>query len=277
MATGKRKRIMISCVTFETIKITEPVKFYDINKVHLIHFVKDPESDKGIIYQEFYDQVCRIIKKESNGKVEVEEHAENVSQFLPMLKLIMKIVEKESSSGEPVDMHVNISAGTSEYTAAAVIASMMNPEVIPFSVSTDLYTVKNDKIRELYYADGAPVGLTETINEPSLVPKYNISMPDRNLVLGLRILKELSETKHSVKGPEVIKGLKEKGLWRMYSKDAKKDSRVSHETEKSESVYYHRDYVSKWLSNGWVEKNNFNKRYDLTQEGLWIVDTFYAD
>ena len=277
MATGKRKRIMISCVTFETIKITEPVKFYEINKVHLIHFVKDPESDKGIIYQEFYDQVCRIIKKESNGKVEVEEHAENVSQFLPMLKLIMKIVEKESSSGEPVDMHVNISAGTSEYTAAAVIASMMNPEVIPFSVSTDLYTVKNDKIRELYYADGAPVGLTETINEPSLVPKYNISMPDRNLVLGLRILKELSETKHSVKGPEVIKGLKEKGLWRMYSKDAKKDSRVSHETEKSESVYYHRDYVSKWLSNGWVEKNNFNKRYDLTQEGLWIVDTFYAD
>jgi len=277
MATGKRKRIMISCVTFETIKITEPVKFYDINKIHLIHFVKDPESDKGMIYQEFYDQVCKIIKKESNGKVEIEEHADNVNQFLPMLKLVMKIIEKESRSDEPIDMYVNISAGTSEYTAAAVIASMMNPEVIPFSVSTDLYTVKNNKIRDLYYADGAPVGLTESINEPSIVPKYNISMPDRNLVLGLRILKELSDTKNSVKGPEVIRILKEKGLWRMYSKGAKKDSRDSPEAEKSDSVHYHRDYVSKWLSNGWIEKNNFNKRYDLTQEGLWIVDTFYTE
>jgi len=278
MATGKRKRIMISCVTFETIKITEPVKFYDINKVHLIHYVKDPESDKGTIYQEFYDQVCKIIEKDSGGKTEIEEHTEKVSQFLPMLKLIMRIIEKELSSDEPVDLYVNISAGTSEHTAAAVVASMMNPEVIPFSVSTEHYTIKNDKIRELYYVDGAPVGLTESIYEPSLVPKYNMPMPDRNLVLGLKILKELNCVKHSPKGPDVIRRLKEEGLWRRYAEGTFiLDQALSKEAEKSDSVYYHRDYVSKWLSNRWVERNNFNKRYDLTEEGMRIIDTFYVE
>ena len=278
MASGKRKRIMISCVTFETVKITEPVKFYDINKIHLIHYVKDPESDSGMIYREFYDQVCNIIKKDSNDNTEIKEHIEKVSQFLPMFKLIMKIIETEFNTDEPIDIFVNISAGTSEYTAAAVIASMMNPEVIPFSVSTENYTIKNDKIRDLYYADGAPVGLTESIYEPVLVPKYNISMPDRNLVLGLKVLKELSDTKHSVKGPEIISKLKEKRLWRMYAEGTHNlDLSVVPEAEKSDSVYYYRDFVSKWLSNGWVEKNNFSKRYDLTEEGLRIVDTFYAD
>lgn len=278
MATGKRKRIMISCVTFETIKITEPVKFYDINKVHLIHYVKDPESENGMVYQEFYDQVCRIIEKDSDGRTEIEEHTEKVSQFLPMLKLIMKIMEKELSSDEPIDLYVNISAGTSEYTAAAVIASMMNPDAIPFSVSTKRYTVKNDKIRELYYAGDVPVGLTESIYRPSLVPKYNMPRPDRNLVLGLKVLKGLNDVKHSPKGPEVIRKLKENGLWRRYAEGSfNLDPTAILEVEKSDSVYYHRDFVSKWLSNGWVERDDFNKRYELTEEGLRIIDTFYSD
>lgn len=278
MATGKRKRIMISCVTFETVKITEPVKFYDANKVHLIHYVKDPGSKNGMIYQEFYDHVCRVIYKDSNDKTEIKEHKERVSQFLPMLKLILKIMGEELNSDEPVDLYINISAGTSEYTAAAVIASMMNPEVIPFSVSTDRYTIKSDKIRDIYYANGVPVGLTESICEPFLVPKYNISMPDRNLVLGLRILKEANRSGHSAKGPEVIKRLKEHGLWRRSGEGPFDKADVGgSKIEKGDSVYYYRDYVSKWLMNGWIEKDDFNKRYDLTEEGLRIIDTFYAD
>ena len=47
--------------------------------------------------------------------------------------------------------------------------------------------------------------------------------------------------------------------------------------EKGDSVYYHRDYVSKWISNGWVEKDDFYKRYVLTDEGRRIIETFYTD
>jgi len=275
MATGKRERVMISCVTFETVKITEPVKFYDVNRIHLIHYIREPGSYSGNIYNDFFNEVCNIINKSSGNKIEIKGYEEQVSQFLPMLKLILNIIEEEFSSSEPVDLFINISAGTSEYTAAAVIASMMNPAVIPFSVSTDQYTVKNEMIKSAYYRDGAPVGLTETIFEPTIMPKYSMPMPDRNLVIGLRILNEANESKHNTKGPEIIKKLKEQGLWRGPN-TGKTDKRGEASAEKGDSVYYHRDYVSRWLSNGWVEKDDFRKKYVLTEEGLRIIETFYT-
>jgi hypothetical protein len=274
MAAGKRKMAMIACVTFETVKITEPVKFYDVDKVHLIHYVKQPESRDGIVYREFYDEVCRIIGKNSDNRIEITEHEEQVSQFLPMLKLILKIMDEELNSKEYVDLYINISAGTSEYTAAAVIASMMNPSVIPFSVGTDQYTVRDDKIRDAFYRDGMPVGLTETVFEPMMVPKYNMPMPEKNLVLGLRILGEMIKAKRNVKGPNVIKALKENGLWRRLSEDA--DMQGDMKPGKSDSVYYDRDYVKKWSANGWVVKDDFYKRYVLTDEGRRIIETFYT-
>jgi len=274
MATKKRERVMISCVTFETVKITEPIKFYDVNKVHLIHYIKNPGSDTGTVYREFYDEVCRLIGKNSDNRIEIEEHEERVSQFLPMLRLIMKIIEKELNSEEPVDLYINISAGTSEYTAAAVIASMMNSDVIPFSVGTDEYTVRDDKVRDAFYRDGMPVGLTEKVFEPTIMPKYSMPMPEKNLVLGLRVLNEMIKAKHNAKGPNVIKNLKEQGLWRRF--DVEYDKHGNPKPEKGDSVYYHRDYVEKWLSKGWVEKDDFYKRYILTEEGKKIVDTFYT-
>ncbi|MCL1811327.1 MAG: DUF6293 family protein [Methanomassiliicoccaceae archaeon] len=276
MATGKRERVMISCVTFETVKITEPIRFYDANRVHLIHYVKEPGSFSGTLYQEFYDEVCRIINKNSGNEIIIKEYEEEVSQFLPMLRLILNIIKREFDSDEPVDLYINVSAGTSEYTAAAVIASMMNPDVIPFSVDTDRYTVKDDMVKDAYYRDGVPVGLTETVFEPTIMPKYNMPMPDKNLVLGLRILEEMNRSKRNSKGPDIIMKLKEQGLWRG-SNEGRSDQRHETKTEKGDSVYYYRDYVSRWLSNGWVEKNDFRKRYDLTEEGLRIIGTFYAD
>ena len=276
MTTGKRERIMIACVTFETVKITEPITFYDVDRIHLIHYIREPGSYSGEIYQEFFDEVCKIVRNNSGNKIEIKEHEERVSQFLPMLKLILKIIDEEFSSKEPVDLYINISAGTSEYTAAAVIASMMNPAVIPFSVSTDQYTVKGEMIKETYYKDGAPVGLTETIFEPEIMPKYNMPMPDRNLVIGLRILNEANRSKRNMKGPDVIKKLKEQELWRRSGWE-RSDQHHDTNAEKGDSVYYHRDYVSRWLSNGWVERDDFRKRYELTEEGLRIIETFYTD
>ena len=275
MATGKRERVMISCVTFETVKITEPVKFYDVNRIHLIHYIREPGSYNGNIYNDFFNEVCNIINKCSGNEIKIIGYEEQVSQFLPMLKLILNIIEEEFSSSEPVDLFINISAGTSEYTAAAVIASMMNPAVIPFSVSTEQYTVKGEMIKSAYYRNGAPVGLTETIFEPTIMPKYSMPMPDRNLVIGLRILNEANESKHNTKGPEIIKKLKEQGLWRGPN-TGKTDRRGEVSAEKGDSVYYHRDYVSRWLSNGWVEKDDFRKKYVLTEEGLRIIETFYT-
>ena len=291
MATGKKERVMISCVSFETVKITDPIRFYDADRVHLIHYIRDPKSYDGIVYKEFYDEVCRIIKTNSGNRTEIKEHTEKISQFLPMLKLILNIIEEESDPKGPnsgrsgtkasaADIYINVSAGTSEYTAAAVIASMMNPFVIPFSVNTDQYTVRDEMIKNSYYRNGRPVGLTETIFEPMIMPKYSMPMPDRNLVSGLKILDDMIKAKRSVKGPEVIKELKLQGLWRRNEdgpSDKQSDKHPDIKAEKGDSVYYHRDYVSKWLDNGWAEKDDFRKRYNLTEEGQRIIETFYTE
>jgi hypothetical protein len=273
MGTGRRERIVISCVTFETVKISNPVKFYDATKVHLIHYVKDPFSDNGKIYIEFCERVCEIINENATVPVEVIKHMENVNDFTTMLRTILCIIEEENQKEEPSDIFINISAGTSEYAAAAAIASMMMPGTIPFSISTHEYQAKN--IKEIFYENGKPVGLTKTVRTPKCLPKYSITIPDRNVVLGLRILDEMNKKKLSTKGPDVIRALKESNLWRRDEGEVVFDHNGKIKITRSDSVYYFRDFVDKWVSSGWVYRDEFRKRYFLTDEGKTILDTFY--
>jgi len=275
MISGRRERIVISCVTFETVKITDPIKFYDATKVHLIHYVKDPSSDNGKIYIDFCERVCEMILENAALPIEIIKHEENVNDFTAMLRAILSIIEEEKQKEEPSDIFVNISAGTSEYAAAAAIASMMMPTTIPFSVSTVDYHVKN--VREVFYEKDKPVGLTRSVRNPKCIPKYSISIPDRNVVMGLRILNEMNKKKLPTKGPDVIRVLMDSGLWRREKGEIDFDKGGRIKITRSDSVYYFRDFIDKWVSNGWVYKDEFRKRYFLTDEGRIILDTFYCE
>lgn len=276
MGSGRRERIMISCVTFETVKITDPVKFYDATKVHLIHYVRDPESDNGKIYTEFYNRVCELIRENATSPVEIVDHRENVNDFTAMLRTVLQIIEAENKNDEPLDIFVNISAGTSEYAAAAAIASMMMPGTIPFSVRTIDYQVKD--VRGTFYENSKPVGLTRSVQNPKCLPKYTMPIPDKNVVLGLKLLDDMNKNKRLPKGPEIIKVLKERDLWRRETAESSSDSNhFKNNISRSDSVYYYRDYISKWLSHGWVYRDDFKKRYFLTEKGEIILDTFYCD
>ena len=277
MVSGRRARVMISCVTFETVKITDPIKFYETTKVHLIHYVREPESPNGKIYKDFYERVCEIINYNSDGQTNIVEHLENVNDFTAMLRIVLQIIEEENRNKEPSDIFINISAGTSEYAAAAAIASMMVPGTISFSVRTEEYQVKN--VRATFYENYKPIGLTKAVKNPKRLPKYSMPIPDRNLVLGLKILNDMNESRKSTKGPEVIRNLKEHCLWRRDNDTdvVKNDYDSKIKMAKSDSVYYYRDYVSKWLSNGWVYKDDFRKRYLLTENGKIVLDTFYCE
>jgi len=277
MSSGRRERVVISCVTFETVKVAEPVKFYDATKVHLIHYIRDPDSDQGKTYAEFYDRVCEIINENATTPVEIIDYKENVNDFTAMLKTILQIIENENRNEEPADIFVNISAGTSEYAAAAAIASMMMPGTIPFSVRTEEYQVKN--VKNVFYDMNKPIGLTKSVKDPKRLPKYSMPIPDRNLVLGLKILDRMNKSRRPPKGPEMIDALKKHNLWR---RDAEEDtSKNEHDAKvkmaRSDSVYYYRDYISKWLSEGWVYKDTFKKRYFLTDKGEIILGTFYCE
>lgn len=266
MDDGRRERIMIACVTFETVKITEPIRFYESTKVHLIHYTSTI-SDSKDIYQAFYDTVYGMIKERST-EIEIVEHIANVTDFSMMMKTVHSIIDEELKKSPNNDIFVNISAGSSEYVAAAVITSMMFPETIPFSVPSNEYTI-NAK----YYFDtetNKPVGLTKSVRSPRPIPQFSIDAPDRHLVLGLRILEKLNNRSRPPKNTEVIECLKENRLW--FRGEFPEES-----GKRSEAVYYLRDFVNIWTSKNWVCKDRLTKRYLLTEKGRSIINTFYCD
>lgn len=268
-STGFYTRTMIACVTFETAKVVEPLEhIHGINKVHLIHYVRDKSEDsKKSVYIEFYDEVKNRIEK--MGGITVVEHNEKVSDFSEMLRTVLSILQ----SGKNEEFCVNISAGSSEYTAAALIASMMVPGTKPFSVSTKKYTVSDDAVRDLYYKDGKPVGLTEATYPPVLLSSYPIEMPKEHLVRGLRVLEGCISSKRT-SSRYMVEALKEAKLWQKTDGEAGKDPQRQRQTD---AVNYSRDFMEPWIKNEWVAKSGNSKIPKITDDGKRIMRTFYAD
>lgn len=265
----------MACVTFETSKVVEPALYYEINKAHIIHYVKDPDSESGKIYDSFRRRVCERLESESPREVEIVEHNERVSDFSVMLRTVLSIIQMENSGEEGCEIYVNISSGSSEYAAAATVASMMVPGTIPFSVNTKEYTVSTDRIRDVYFVDDQPVGMTKTTYPPRTMPIYAINIPEEHLVRGLRILGHRNEAKLSVTSGRMVEALKEAGLWYRDTESDDPDRKANQ--RQTEAVYYQRDFISKWLKNGWIVKDDLRNRYVLTESGTTVIGTFYTD
>lgn len=274
MASGRKKRIMIACVTFETVKVTDPIEYYEINKAHIIHYVRDPHLEDNI-YNSFYRRVEEIISG-SQRTVEIVEHNEKVNDFSTMLRTVLKIIQDEKANeDEDCEIYVNISSGTSEYAAASAIASMMVPGTIPFSVGSQSYTVKTEDIKKTYFVDDKPVGLTASTYEPRTLPSYTIDLPEEYLVRGLRILDEKNGRRESTTSGMMIQAIKEKGQWIRDTDTDDPDKKAKQ--RQTEAVYYQRDFITKWVKNGWVVKEELRNKYVLTPEGKNIIDTFYTN
>lgn len=275
LPSGRKKRIMVACVTFETAKVVEPALYYEINKAHIIHYVKDPTSESGAIYDSFCKRVCKLLETESPRKVEVVVHNERVSDFSVMLRTVLSIIQAENSGEEGCEIYVNISSGSPEYAAAATVAAMMVPGTIPFSVGTQEYTVSNERIKDVYFIDGKPVGLTKSTWPPRTMPIYAINIPEEHLVRGLRILDQRNSSKQSVTSGRMVQALKDAGLWFRDTESGDPSKRSNQ--RQTEAVYYQRDFISKWQRNGWIVKDELRNRYILTEDGRTVVNTFYTD
>jgi len=276
MPSGRKNRVVVSCVILETAKITDPIAFYQATHVHLIRYTKDSESKDGKMYKEFYDRVCEIIHEQSPFDVEIEEHVAKVYDFAAMLRTVLSIIQKERRDSPNSDIYVNISAGTPEYAAAAAIASMMIPGTMPFSVGTDEWTIQTETIKKIYYENDKPIGYTKKAREPYQMPYYSIDIPKEHLVRALRVLHERNNNRQPVTNTKMIESLKEKKLWFRGEMIIEKKKRKTDEN-KSDAVYYQRDFIEKWQNNEWIQKNELTKKYELTDAGKNILNTFYTD
>ncbi len=273
MVSGKKDRVVISCVTFEVAKIVDPVLYYEATRVHLLS-----TSQEGDIYREFLDEVCRQISERS-PRTAIERHITtwadgkydfNVSDFTSVMREVLSIIQKEiSDCGEGnVEIYVNISAGTSEYSAASLIASMMyQGPTLPFTVSTDQYAVPMKRVRDVYYENGVPIGQARTVREPKALSSYRIEKPDRDKVLALSVMKDQIKNGDSC-AASMMRILHEKGLFDDY--DVRE---YNNKPEQKDIMRYQRNYIDFWLENRWVEKQS-KRKYRITELGEEVLSIF---
>lgn len=274
MASGKKDRVVISCVTFEVAKVVEPIEYYEATRVHLLS-----TSKEGDIYREFLDEVCKRIGEYSK-KTQIIKHVTqededgnqdfNVSDFGSVMREILCIIQGEiDSCGENnVEIFVNISAGTSEYSAASLIASMMfHGQTIPFTVSSKEYSVSGDLVRKIYFDNGVPVGQTRSCKQPKALSTYRIDRPEKDKVLALAVMKEQIEKGDSC-AASMMQILREKKLFDDYSV-----REHNNKPEQRDIMRYQRSYVDFWLDNRWLEKQS-KRRYRITELGEEVLSIF---
>lgn len=256
----RKRRVMIACVTFETVKVSDPVDYYGANVVYIIHHVRDPSSDN--VYQQFFDRTCELIS-EGRGDVKVIGVDRNVSDFTGLLSTINTIITAENSKGS--EIYINLSSGSPEFTAAGATAAMMDPAVKAFFVHADEYTVSNSDIRRIYYRDGKPVGLTSSVRDTEELPEFRLEMPDETLVRALRRYSaRLSEGR--VIYSDMIADLIDHGLW------VRRDSSSNSNNDK---VFFQRRYIEEWRDRGWIEKEGSG--YRISEKGRMVLRILYPE
>ena len=268
--------VVVSCVTFETAKVVDPIFFYQATRVHLINYVKDENDPDLKVYGDFCQEVINQLRERMGMRDDqIVLHRRPVYDFSSMMEVLHCVLKEEKGPAiEDKEVYVNVSAGTAEYTAAATIASMMVPGVKPFTVSTRKYFVPPEKLREIYYEDNRPVGMSKEVRDPSLLGIYPIEEPPEDLVRGLRILHEMMKAKKRTSQKNVIQELETKGVWRYEHKPRRPGSDKA-KKDQSVTMHYRRHFLEKWKERGWLCQGD--RRLEITESGLCIINTFYKD
>lgn len=283
--------MIVICSVFETVKVVEPLRYIkketgSVSRTYIVHYVTDTNPSSGNIYREFFDEVASQVERELGDRNLINEVIVEVFEFEPLLRALLCILRKEVMDGNNV--FVNISGGTSEYAAAAVLACMMAkndvrpkdgssiiPEIRPFSVRTEVngWTVPVNKLRELYYVDGRPVGQASAVQDPVDLPTFTLPTPDQRLLLGLEVLSaHLNKVpRKSTSDRSMVTALKENGLEKLL-----KDDKVTDDVGQREIMNYRRNFKAKWDEKGWIVKDD-GRITGLTEQGALMLRLFRPD
>lgn len=159
--------------------------------------------------------------------------------------------------------------------AAGVIAAMMSDgRARAFTVHTDEFTVEGeDAIRNLYFKNGRPVGLSAAVHSPTSLPYFQIERPDENALRGLRVYSDLISTGRAPSAFVVINEMKRRGVW-LYSA-AENNDRT--DIRQKETMYYQRHFIKAWEDYGWIKRGNHRGIFEITPIGRNILETFYLE
>jgi len=268
--SGKRETVVICCLTTEVIKVVEPVMFYEASRVHVITYPNSGgEDDAARFYSAFLKEACNRITESGKTAVLVDEA--NIMDYQEMLRTIIHIIEDERAANDSVSIYVNISSGTPEYIAGAMLASMQYEDTIAFSVRTKRRSMDYDVALESYSKDGKPVGNTSEVYDPTMVMTFGPEKPPDRLVACLEIIKRQDMDGILMNFNDIIDTMKDVGIWD-YVAEAKK---TRTDDAQKERMFLRRNYITPMLDRGWVVENHRKRnRFTLTDKGLSIVDVY---
>lgn len=291
------KRVMVACVTTEVTKITQPARDTEVDRIHLLNYVKESQSDnpESLDREAFYGAIYAEVKRELGEFVaEIEEHQGITTyNFDECFHAIYDILYEEKRRGS--DIYVNISGGSPEYAAAASIASMMVDGVKLFSVGAKASgnTINFKKQLEQSYHDGKLVGTAFDVHKPFHIISFPLKTPDEDLLRALKVFNSIPVGGRS--NVNVIRKLIAYQLWRFAQDEVGSGTSVEYEgadgklqqdakreeyekRQRKEAVLYQRGYIDKWKKEGWIEKSKLNgKRYELTDTGKRYMEIFCSD
>jgi len=264
------RTVIIACVAYDVLKITEPARFYSASKVHILHQPVDSEDDRELLYPDFINEVGHRL--EDYG-MEVVMHPVAIADYLEVLREVNHIIQCEEDSNNNDDLMINISAGTNEYVAAAAIASVLNEGVKMFASKTCTYKVPVEGYRKSYYEDGRPVGIVASVHDPRMIPVFKARLLDEDSIRCLREMDKMHTEGKSTSSKKVIAHLKDIGMWSYVPVCSSKRDNL----DQKELMFFQRHYIEKWIDNGWMVKDDLSGKNAITERGRNVVNTFFID
>ena len=265
--SGKKVTTVISCTTLETVRVSDPILFYEADRAHIIYMDSEKSEKKGF-YSSLVEEIERRVKEKRD--VEFFLHNEKVYKYNLMLKLINDIIRSEKAEfGDFVDIYVNISSGSSEYAAAAMCVSMMNQGVIPFTVWVKEHTVPLDRFREMITVDGRPVGIAKEVHEPKMIETFSIEPPDEDLVRYLSFFAQIERKPYTVNS--IMKMMEENDLWKYTPTKTKNPAKQSAKQQ------FNRSVLDRLKEKGWLRMGRSKNYWEVTPAGKSILDVFLND
>ncbi len=298
MKTGLTKdKVMVACVVGEVTLIVEPAIENNVDRIHLIHYVKEgAERDERVqFYRDFYEETSNRLKE---AGIEVVEHSDAETYvFRRMMSTVYEVLVEEAVQKKSL-VYVNLSGGTSEYAAAAAICSMMyrNVEIFTVGKGYDDRTIDYSQLKKNAMKDGKLVGSCSAIGKTYRVEKFPIDRPDDNLLKAFRIYSVIADSGHRNSNTVVIRNLILRNVW--LAKGAITEGAAAKGTsaelerpdrgyacprsktleytgrQRGEAVQYCRTYIGEWELKGWIEKIPGTRRYAITDEGRTVLEVF---
>jgi len=260
MSSGRRESVMIFCASAVKDLYLAPVEHYGPDLVHV--FLSDRDDSISALEREVYGN-CR---KDIDCK-EIIEHPVDTHDYEGILASIIEIKKDLGRTyGEDLDIFINISSGTPEFSAAAMFASMLPEPAIAFRVDTESDLSKEELEDIVGRIDGSV-----KVSEPARVTGLKNDDPEEEMIIFLSIVRELLRETRYPKFRTMIELLKEDGAW---SYDpSRKSGRGRTSLEDREERYLKRHYIEPALKNGWLEKLD-GRRIGLTEQGMAYISVY---